>query len=164
MITEAREIVITIKSDKTATAKPKANKPDAEEPKKKEEKQSHIASVLANQAFNYAKNAVITQARYQVTRYFNMTDDYQGKQDVDNALALIGMANSIIGATYAGARLGGVVGAVIGFVGSVGNTLLSAHRAIATQDYNIRQANAQLSYTMSRRGASLTNGSIGENL
>ena len=165
MIQEAREIIITIKSDGTAGSKKKTPELDKKERKEKQEKPWYvIASVYANQAFSYAKSAVISQARFQVNRYFAMTDDYRGKQDIDNALSLLGTGMTIWGATMAGLRLGGVVGGVIGLVGSTGNTILQAYRAISTQDYQIRQSNAQLSYTMSRRGASLQNNSIGENL
>lgn len=165
MIQEAREIIITIKSDGTAGSKKKTPELDKKEKKEKQEKSRYVvASVYANQAFNYAKQAVISQARFQVNRYFAMTDDYQGKQDIDNALSLLGTGMTIWGATMAGLRLGGIAGGVIGLVGSTGNTILQAHRAVSTQDYQIRQSNAQLSYTMSRRGASLQNNSIGENL
>lgn len=167
MITEAREIVITIRDDKTAKAEKKdkpAKKVSEKEASWNDIKKALPAVAFASQAFSYAKQAVISQAKYQLNRYFAMTDDYQGKQDISNALSLIGTGMSIATATYAGFLMGGAVGAAIGFVGSVGNTLLQAHRIVATQDYQIRQSNAQLAYTMSRRGASLQNGSIGENL
>lgn len=177
MIQEAREIIITIRGDGTGSSAPSTSHKTlagqtAYAGKEKEKPTaSVIASVYANQAFNYAKSAVISQARFQVNRYFAMTDDYQGKQDVDNALHLIGIGMTIYGATKAGAivgakfgAVGAIIGAVIGFIGSTGNEILSAHRAVATQELQIRQSTAQLSYTMSRRGASLQNNSIGENL
>lgn len=178
MAEDTRNIVITIKSE-TASAESTPKDPDKPETpndddgKDGKEGKTDVAllSIVANQAYRYVKQAITSEATYEINKYFTLVDDYETQNDVNNALSLIGTGMSIVSATVSGAILGAkagpvgaIVGGVVGFVGSVGNSFLTAYRAVDQQSIAMRQANAQLAYTMSKRGASISNGSIGENL
>jgi len=114
-----------------------------------------VESVIVNQAFNYAKQAVINEAQYQITRHFNMTDDFEGQRDLNIALGIVNKIKNIALTTYAGAKVGGIPGAVIAFAGSVGMEALNIYHAYDEQNRNNALRNAQLEYTRQRAGYSL---------
>lgn len=113
-------------------------------------------SVVVNQAYNYAKNAVISQAQYQITKHFNMTDDFEGQRDLNITLGIANKMKNIALTTLAGAQVGGVPGAIVGFVGSVGMEALSVYQRYDEQARSNALKRAQLDYTRQRAGYSLT--------
>lgn len=173
MTNEVREIVITIKGDGSGTAEPKTKNeawggPDyermsAESEAERSARNEVVASVLANQAFQYAKSEIMAQANYENGKYFSLTDDYLSARDQSIAISIIGKGMGLVTAVGAGFSIGGPIGAVLAGVGKIGTDMMSAFRAVDAQQLGIDKANAQLAYTMSRRGAVLTDDSIGEN-
>lgn len=120
-------------------------------------------SAVAHQAFNYAKEMVISSAEYFIERSFQLTDDYEGQRDFNIAKGFLKRGIAIGGAIVSGAVMGGPIGAVVAGVGSIGMDVINTAQGIDKQNIAIAQLNEQLSYTRQRAGYSLTSGSIGDN-
>lgn len=144
----------------TKTGKPKTQDKVQEEAK---------ASNIVNHAF---KNYVVSQAKqvvglvanevlYEINKYYTLTDNVEGKRDLNIALGLIHRGGQIVGPTIAGSYFG-PVGAVIGFGVGIGREVISLYQGYDQQNIQLRQLNTQLEYSRQRAGYSLTSGSIGE--
>lgn len=173
---EVRAITITIKSEEAATQ----NK-DVEEKAtgseeissstKKSGGVSSLTSILVNQAFQHAKSQIISEAKYQVNKYFSTRDDYIGQRSMNNALTMankaVSLGTSALAGFSMGMEFGGPAGALIGTLAAVtfgvADTAISVHQALDAQKLNIDAMNAQLSFMRQRSGYSLTSGSVGEN-
>ena len=122
-----------------------------------------VASVLANQVYERTKQTVINEAMYQINKHFELTDDFEGKRDLNIALSVIGRTKNLATSTLAGAKLGSaggpigtVVGAVVGFsLGAIGEAVSIYHK-FDEQDRANALRDAQLDYTRQRAGYSLT--------
>lgn len=166
---DTREIVITIKKEETKLPSPteKALGDD-----KKEETPTGVTSamnILANQVYQRMKASVITEAKYQVNRYFSTRDDYIGQRNAQNALTAISHGMALGASVLAGMKVGLVGGAVGMGVGAlVGASIYGVSSAVGIyntldqQALNVSQRNATLQFSRERAGWSLTSGSIGE--
>ena len=133
-----------------------------------------VASALvANIARNVASQAK-NEALYDLNKYFSLTDDFEGKRDLNIAMSIASQAISLGASIWAGAKLGAglgslsgpigtAIGAVTGAALSIGGTAISAYQRYNQQDIEIAQINKQLAYTRQRVGYSLISGSVGEN-
>lgn len=128
------------------------------------------SSVLANQVFQYIKQQVVTEAKYQINKYFVTHDDYVGQRNMNIALGLVGDAVSFGSSIASGAITGSVFGPVGTAVGAVVGAMTSAltkgigvYNTLDSQSLLVSQNNAQLAFTRQRSGYSLTSGSTGEN-
>lgn len=139
--------------------------------KSKNQVQEHLK---ANNIVNHAyKNYVVGQAKkigsvvlsevlYEINKYFDLTDNVEGKRDLHIAMGMINRVKNFAGQVVAGSYFG-VPGAVIGFASASINEAISIYQGYDQQNIQIRQMNTQLEYTRERAGYSLTSGSIGEN-
>ena len=122
-----------------------------------------VASVLVNQAYERTKQVVINEAMYQINKHFELTDDFEGKRDLNIALSIVGRTKNLATSTLAGAKLGSaggpigtVIGAVVGFsLGAVGDVISTYHKFDEQNRINALR-DAQLEYTRQRAGYSLT--------
>lgn len=169
------EVIVYIKNQTTSGNGTAINPKTGQEQEPEEEtgasERSTLASVMINQAYEYAKSIVVNEVTYEVNKYFDLSDDYESKRDLNIAL---GVAKKVVGvgvATASGAKIGAkfgpvgaVIGAVIGFGGSTIGEAINVYQAYDKQSITMKQRNKQLEYTRVRVGYSLTSGSIGENL
>lgn len=132
--------------------------------------ESDTHSVLANQVFQYLKQNIVTEARYQINKYFVTHDDYVGQRNMSIALGLVNDAvafgSSAMSGAMAGSAFGPVgtaVGAIVGAMTTAITKGVSVFNTLDAQNLLIDQNNAQLAFTRQRSGYSLTSGSTGEN-
>ena len=131
-----------------------------------------VAAFAVAQTAQAVASEVVAWAEYEWIKELTLSDDYIGQREKNIALTQINRGisavSSIASATASGAAVGGWVGAIIGFVIGTGTQIASIARSNVQgqeqQDIQIRQMNAQLSYTRSRAGWSTQAASIGENL
>jgi len=175
MNSNTRNIVVTVKTRKQDNSTPKAVKSDVN----KEEdtngyNYSYLTSVMVNQAFQYVKGIVAQVANYEVNKYYSLRDNYEGQQDYNNAMSMIGFvvqsANTIFSTAQMGFSVGGPIGAIVGAVVATafaGITKgIDVYQTLDAQGIQIAQAGAQQVFSVYRSGnnRALTNNSIGENL
>lgn len=120
-------------------------------------------SVLTNQVFESLKKTLLTEAKYQVNKYFSTRDDYIGQRNYNAAMSMANMVVGLGSSVLAGFMVGGPVGAIVAGATSVLSTAVSVYNTLDAQNLKVDQMNAQLSYTRQRSGYSLTSGSTGEN-
>lgn len=120
-------------------------------------------SVLTNQVFESLKKTLLTEAKYQVNKYFSTRDDYIGQRNYNAAMSMANMVVGLGSSVLAGFMVGGPVGAIVAGATSVLSTAVSVYNTLDAQNLKVDQMNAQLSFTRQRSGYSLTSGSTGEN-
>ena len=126
---------------------------------------------LISRGVSQISNIVIGEAKYEINRYFQLTDDYFGQQDMNIALNVLNKVVDVGSSIYTGATLGysvgGPIGAVIGGVVGAGisaiSTIMDVERNYNKQIIALNKMDAQLQFNRQRAGYSLTAGSIGEN-
>lgn len=124
---------------------------------------SSIGEKLATEATSWAN--------YEITRDFNLNDDYIGQRNLNIAMQAvnwgISSASTIASSTFMGASFGPVgaaIGAAIGIGTVAAKTIRSNIQAMEQQQIAINQREALLDFTRQRSGWSLKAASIGENL
>lgn len=120
------------------------------------------AGVLINQVYERGKQIVIDEAMYQINRKFELSDDFEGKRDMNIALGVIGKTKNLALGIYAGAKLGSIggpvgmaIGAVVGFGIGIGVEAISIYHKFDEQNRANALRDAQLDYTRQRAGYSL---------
>ena len=120
-----------------------------------------VQSVFVNQAYQYAKQAVLQSVNYGLDRHFKMNEDYKGQNDKSNALTIIGKASSFgtaIGGGASGGAMFGPVGALVGAtIGAVGfgiNEIISYNQSKDQQNIILATTNANVSFARTRAGLS----------
>ena len=173
---EAREVVITIKGSpegktpKTIIKNIVNNKvtnvinetKQSPEVSYDDEGTDISTSVLANQVFAALKKEIVTEAKYQVNKYFATRDDYIGQRNMNIAFSMANKAVSLGASVAMGATVGGPVGAIAALAVSTISMGVSAYNTLDAQNLKVDQMNAQLAFTRQRSGYSLTSGSTGE--
>ena len=129
----------------------------------KENDNSKLFTYAKNKVMQLSKDVLLGEALYESEKYFNLTDNVQGRRNLNIARQNIERVWGVAQDTIAGAKAGGWVGAIIGF--AVGMTKLGVkiYQGYDQQNIKIRQMEEQLDYTRQRVGYSLTVGSNGEN-
>lgn len=129
-----------------------------------------VMALLLKKAVNQVKSISINEAIYQLHKYFQLTDDYLGRQNMDIALNIINKVWDVGVSIYAGAKIGskaGWAGAVFGAALAAGVSGVQIAQQIShnyeQERIRINQMDMQLSFNRQRAGYSLTAGSIGEN-
>lgn len=130
---------------------------------------SKIGNIIMNRAFSIAKDAVISVADYEITKYFSRRDDYINMRNYGIAKTMISngisLGTTVIGGYVMGG--GGITGIAVAAVAAIGWGVargVQVYQALDQQNFQLAQAGAQLSYERQRAGYSLTAGSIGEGL
>lgn len=103
------------------------------------------------------------EAMYESEKFFDLTDNVQGKRNLNIAKQNIRRVASIGMSIYAGAKTGGLVGAIVGGALGIGKLAVDIYQGYDQQNIAIKQREEQLSYTRQRVGYSLTVGTNGEN-
>lgn len=147
----------------TAIKKDGQSKGVSQTANEEENDNSKLFTYAKNKVMQLAKNVLLSEALYESEKYFNLTDNVQGKRNLNIARQNVERVWGIAQDTIVGAKAGGVVGAIIGF--GVGLTELGVkiYQGYDQQSIKIRQMEEQLDYTRQRMGYSLTVGSNGEN-
>ncbi len=169
------EVIVYIKNQTNSGNGTAINPKTGQEQQPEEEtgalQRSSLASVMINQAYEYAKSIVVNEVSYEVNKYFDLTDDYETKRDLNIAIGVAKKVGGIAVSTAAGAKLGAsfgpvgaIIGGVIGFTGSTVGEAINIYQSYDKQSITMKQRNKQLEYTRVRSGYSLTSGSVGENL
>lgn len=156
---DTREIVITIKGGGEAT---QTERPDNPNPKDSTNLKKST-SVLLNQTYQRLKSEISREVNYEIDKHFRLTDNYIGQRNLNNAKQIINKAVSFGTSVATGFATGGPVGAVRAFVIQTLSLGIDIYQNYDQENINLRQMEAQLSYTRERAGYSLTSGSIGEN-
>lgn len=117
-------------------------------------------SVLLNQAYGLAKQAVKQSVMYGINRHFNLTENYMAQTDMQNILTTIGKVSSLASAVGAGAMLGaGAPGAIIAAVGWVVNEGIGVYQRFDQAYIQLNEGNMQSNFQRVRMG--LTDGGRG---
>ena len=168
--------VITIRLEESGKT-PGPKKIDPSKPTQEAEKataldalDTAVLSIMIRKTAKQFLNISVGEVKYQINRYFNLTDNYIAKQNMDIALNVINKVWDIGASIYTGAKVGsaaGPVGAIIGAVLSAGvsfvSTGLQINHNYEQQQINLNKMDVQLQFNRQRAGYSLTAGSIGEN-
>lgn len=145
----------------------KTGKKKSQEKAKQDTTQTDIVNhALNNYVIGQAKKVgqtLLSEALYEVNKYFDLTDNVEGKRNLNIAMGLVHRGTNVLGSTFLGAEIGGVPGALVGFASGVINEAINIYQGYDQQNIQLRQLNTQLEYTRERAGYSLTSGSIGEN-
>lgn len=123
------------------------------------EKATFGKNIVVYRAWEQSKSLIKNSAMYVVGRYFNLTENYKGEQDLQNTLSVlgnvIGAGTSIVGGAIAGAKAGpvGIVaGAAVGAVFWTANTALNAFKAWDNQRIQLATMNIESSFQQVRLG------------
>ena len=111
-------------------------------------------------AFNQSKQIVLAAARYQITKYFTLSEDYNAEVDYTNMMTGINKVTGFFGSSGAGALVGAktfgvwgaVAGAVLGGGSFIANEVFSAKERRLQQAITINTHNAQTQFAQTRLG------------
>lgn len=171
-----RSITITLKLDKSADNEADTNNQTGSTPEaKSNDKGSQgkaIAAYAAVQMLQLVASEVTAWADFYWNKELTLTDDYIAQREKNIATTHVNRVtsyvNTIGNSAMQGAMIGGtagaVVGAIIGTVSVISNVVRSNEQGQQQQDLQIKQLDAQLSFTRSRAGWSTHAASIGEDL
>lgn len=166
---KAVEINIRVKNVDGETTPSTPKQPDKPKPPTQGKKVDNgnwnaATAALLHEAYNYAKQEVLSIANYEINKYFTLTDDYIGQRNLSVAKSVISKAVGIGTTIGAGFATGGVVGGAIAIIGSGVTLATDIYQNYDNERIKLMQQNAQLAYSRQRLGYSLTSESIGENL
>lgn len=153
-------------NNKTAINTKTGERKSQEKVKKENTKTDLVNHALNNYVIGQAKKVgqtLLSEALYEVNKYFDLTDNVEGKRNLNIAIGMAHRGTTVLSSTLIGAQIGGVPGAVVGFVASSISEAINVYQGYDQQNIQLRQLNTQLEYTRERAGYSLTSGSIGEN-
>lgn len=162
------EIIIKIVSEVGQTTqnqpdeKPEA-KVDAEKSKTDNRLETAIYTSLLQKTAREVKGITIGEAKYQINRYFRMSDNYLAEQSLDISLNIVNRAISAGASIAAGFAVGGVPGAIIEAGIQAVKIGLDIYHNKDQENIRLNQMDAVLSFNRQRAGYSLTAGSQGEN-
>ena len=109
-------------------------------------------SILVNQAYGYAKQAVKSSITYGINKHFTLNEDYIGEQTMQNALNTIGKVGSLAASVGAGFVFGGVPGAVIAGVGFGVNETIQVFQKYDRVNMQLAEVNLQSQFQRVRLG------------
>ena len=147
----------------TAIKKDGQSKATSQKQNEQENDNSKLFTYAKNKVMQLSKNVLLSEALYESEKYFNLTDNVQGKRNLNIARQNVERVWGIAQDTIAGAKAGGLVGAIIGFTAGLTEAGVKIYQGYDQQSIKIRQMEEQLDYTRQRVGYSLTVGSNGEN-
>ncbi len=160
---ETREIVITIKEKQDKQNIDTSNITTSNVSKIDNSNISTTTSVLLNQALESAKQDINRIVSYEIQKNFNLTDNYIGERNLNNAKQVVSRASKIGVSIATGFATGGIVGAII-VAGLEAISLgIDTYQNQENQNIKLRQNDLQLSFSRQRSGYSLISNSIGEN-
>ena len=159
---DTREIKVTI-VEKGANGSSGDKKKKGATNKVQEKNNNLFDSVILNKAVDFAIEDVNKIATYEVNKFLNLHDDYVSERNITVAMSVIDRAKRFGVSVYAGAVVGGPIGAAVAVIGQMATMGIDIYQNYDKERVKIAQMNAQLGYQRQRAGFSLTSGSIGEN-
>lgn len=147
----------------TAIKKDGQSKATSQKQNEQENDNSKLFTYAKNKVMQLSKNVLLSEALYESEKYFNLTDNVQGKRNLNIARQNVERVWGVAQDTIAGAKAGGWIGAIIGFAVGLTELGVKIYQGYDQQSIKIRQMEEQLDYTRQRMGYSLTVGSNGEN-
>jgi len=129
-------------------------------PVKSLEKATIGQNVLAFQAYQYAKSQIVSVARYELGKYFSLTENYTAQQDMSNIMTAISKAasfgTSVVSGAMTGLQVGGVHGAIIGAsiaaVGTGVSEAIGIRNRFIEQNRFLINTNLQSNFQLVRMG------------
>ena len=109
-------------------------------------------SVLVNQAYGYAKQAVKSSITYGINKHFALNEDYLGEQSMENALTIIGKVGSLAASVGAGFVFGSVPGAVVAAAGFAVNEGVQIFQTFDRVNMQLAETNLQSQFQRTRLG------------
>jgi hypothetical protein len=102
--------------------------------------------------FHVAKESINKGANFVINNIGNITGDYISQRGVNEARQLASGLTSIAMTTLAGAKIGGEVGAIIGFATGTISALSDAYFEYAQKTINTAKTNLEINELRSRAG------------
>lgn len=158
-------ITIRIINEEAQPETPQGDATGTKEARKSQRSDLQTAAITSviQKAAHSVKEMGASQIRFQVNRYFEITDDYLGQQSLNICLGIARKVESAAMSIAGGALVAGPVGAIIMGAVELGKTGLDIYQNYSQQNLQLRKMDAQLDYSRQRAGYSLTAGSQGEN-
>ena len=119
---------------------------------KKKDKESEFGSWVVHQFFSLVKTQALNNVNFAISNIGNFTGDYQSQRDAQTAMSVINELMGFGTAVVAGAKIGGVPGAI------VATTVYGINKAISTvQTYQLinlqqKQTNHTINQLQNRSG------------
>lgn len=117
----------------------------------------------AKKAYSGAKQITINEAKYQLNKYFRLTDNYLGQQNMNIALGIVNRVANFGLSVASGFMIGGIPGAIVTAGIDITKNILEIAHNYEQENINLQKMDNQLQFNRQRAGYSLTSGSIGEN-
>ena len=114
---------------------------------------------LVLNAYNNAKSVIKNEAKYEIGKYFSLTENYAMQQDIDNALIAISkvaefgssiLSGIVVGS--AGGVGGALVGAIVGAVADIAQNSVQIYQRFDQQNRQLATANVQSQFQAVRMG------------
>ena len=136
------------------------NKAEADEQNnldKEKEQKNPIGDFVAHQFFNLIKSQATQAITYSINNIGNFTGDYANQthiqDDLANTKAILGIGLSAL----AGAKYGGILGAIFATTASIGMTTASYFQEIHAGKVQNRRVNEAINQLRTRAGLNSTN-------
>lgn len=143
---------------------PNSPSPDAKSNKKKNKPEGSSSSsneLKMAKAFSKPVISMVFQtAEASFNRYLDMSEDYKAQIGVQNGKAIINIGKDVYNSTKSFAKMGmalggpvgGMIGAYVGLITSVGRIPLQAGKTLAEQNRNLQEQAYSLYFTTARAG------------
>ncbi len=163
---DSREIIIRIVNEESSENN--VNKVDSTGEKTKKTKkhvseESKIKEYIETQLIGQVTGLIIDETKYQLDRYFRLTDDYQALQSMNIALSATNRVKDAILNVGMSFAIGGGVAGIMSLGVEATKMFLDVYHNYDQQNIQIAKMNAQLQFNRERAGYALTAGSRGEN-
>lgn len=119
-------------------------------------------NVAFYEAYSQAKSLVKSSVLIHAFKYYNLTENYQAEQDLNNTMSVLehigGIAASIVGGAVTGAQvsggtpIGAAIGAAAGAITSVAGNIINGYKAWDSQNINLTTMNKQSAFQQTRLG------------
>ena len=158
-------IIIKIVQDQSDGETPQVDTSGVKATQKSQQSDLKTAAIttVIQRAASSLKEMGVSQVRFQINRYFDMTDNYLGQQSMNIALSSANRLYNAGASVVGGFMVAGPAGAVIMGLVEVAKVGLDIYHNYSEQDLKLRKMNAELQFNRQRAGYSLTVGSQGEN-
>lgn len=162
---DEREIVIRIIDEVGGSG---IKKSSTKKKKKKQEKENNYldSAIMVSLLQSSAKKIYaggVSNVRYELDKYFNMTQNYMSKQQLQISLNLMNETISFGKSIYTAFKTTGPVGAAVVALFNVADLGTKIYKNYEQEKIKLDRMDNQLDFNRQRAGFSLTSGPTGEN-